>query len=919
MALDKQISEYLVDTGNFYSNKERYLHNMNCKYRRERNYLNNKLIDIENQLIKTGTDKKLLNDIRNSAQRGKEVDTTYFSADLLEYYQINLLIVHKRMKAKQSKELLLAKMANKVNDNINGAGKIRVLNEKTVTEKNIISVFDSFLTRTMGLQENEFTEDLITVQVYYFDVFKDLVYFGFLFKGKKYRYYTSSAGQIRKKKAVFIAEDVWNKISNTITCGLSVDDINAKGGVNANKYLAYTALANSATDKWEDFDIDKAIVVPDFETNVVAEHDFIDDSDFSITRKIGEIPITHTDGAGMMLPTVSSKNFMVRLPWVKGLLCVFDFRKFICEKNGSRTITDIYGKTWDIFGDDVQIIFTESQFKMHKYYDSWQEYKNKFKEYNCEACICNKEENRIPNATINYQMLQSIVDITDDEIEEIAAKSVEAVTSITKDLLTIKRLLDIHAYNKNMTPYQQSIAIYPNLINDTYTKDIIRDVKNSLVERYRAGQLEIKGKYTFLIPDLYAFCEHLFLGIEAPTGLLQDGEVYCNIYSTVSDVDCLRSPHLFREHGVRHNINRITDAERYNEISRWFTTVGCYTSTHDAISKLLQFDVDGDKTLLVADETFVKIAKRNMDGVVPLYYNMRKASPVIITPESMYAGLNAAFIGGNIGIYSNNISKIWNSEEMLAGDETERDVAINSIKRLCCQNNFVIDYAKTLYKPEFPDDIKEEIKEFTKRLLPTFFIYAKDKENKQVTESCNSFVNKLAKIIPDNKLSFKGIGIGRLDYTVLMADKTNREIDEVSALYDKLKNEYFLRLNIIDEEIMNESAVKNNIIADFDKLGYSRKKIVDSLVYKLYGSNSRRKDFLWFLYGEDILRNIKNNVGSTVTTKTVKCDDCGRYFEIGIKDQKTCRCSSCELKYKRLREKTKKARQRAKLFVPASN
>ena len=44
-----------------------------------------------------------------------------------------------------------------------------------------------------------------------------------------------------------------------------LDKINSKGGNNVNKHLAYMALANSATDQWNDFDIDRCIVVDDFE------------------------------------------------------------------------------------------------------------------------------------------------------------------------------------------------------------------------------------------------------------------------------------------------------------------------------------------------------------------------------------------------------------------------------------------------------------------------------------------------------------------------------------------------------------------------------------------------------------------------------------------------------------------------------
>ena len=42
--LDRQYNMYSVDTGHFYSNHEKYLHNMNCQYRRERYDLCHSLI-----------------------------------------------------------------------------------------------------------------------------------------------------------------------------------------------------------------------------------------------------------------------------------------------------------------------------------------------------------------------------------------------------------------------------------------------------------------------------------------------------------------------------------------------------------------------------------------------------------------------------------------------------------------------------------------------------------------------------------------------------------------------------------------------------------------------------------------------------------------------------------------------------------
>ena len=70
------------------------------------------------------------------------------------------------------------------------------------------------------------------------------------------------------------------------------------------------------------------------------------------------------------------------------------------------------------------MIFTKSQFKFHSYYQTWQQYKTYFKKYHCSANFTNPEEERIKDATINYQMLQSLTDITDEEIYQIAKPSI---------------------------------------------------------------------------------------------------------------------------------------------------------------------------------------------------------------------------------------------------------------------------------------------------------------------------------------------------------------------------------------------------------------------------------------------------------------------------------------------------------------
>ena len=588
LALQSQIHIYGIDTGNFYTNNEARLHWKNHK------------IKIEKINLKTEY-KKNLEKISEINKKDTITNEDENEIKQLQLRNINIKswLVFKNEQIKKSKLDLLDLLSNKVNENIktNGKHHTRRLNSQTLSDDNIISMFDSSLTRMLGLKQDELTDAFMVIQVYYYDMIKDLIYFGFEYKGERYIYYTSSAGQIRTKKTVFIKESLWNKHEKTIMCGLTIDKINAKGGLTINKFLAYTALSNSATDEWFGFDIDKTIVINDFETNVYGTYDLIDDVDYSIKRITDYVPIPHTDGAGMILPCAFGevqKNKMVRLPWVKGLLGVFDYVEFIKENNCSPIIKDIYGVEHNVIDEDIQVIFTASQFKMYKFYNDWDEYKNNFKKYNCSAGYTNEEEDRIKNATINYQMLQTFTKFNEDDVKDVAKMSIDKLNSLSSSITNIKSAFGVTPYNNNMTYLQQAIDIYPNLLNDEYMKAVLRDIKKSLSKKYKSGKLEVKGKYTFILPDFYGACEYWFMGIDNPKGLLDDGEVYCSLFRKSKELDCLRSPHLYIEHPVRTNVayydDDISDSyrKRLDKLDKWFTTKAVYTSTHDMISKVLQ-------------------------------------------------------------------------------------------------------------------------------------------------------------------------------------------------------------------------------------------------------------------------------------------------------------------------------------------
>ena len=499
-----------------------------------------------------------------------------------------LYIIRKKYAANQYCKQFLNKIIKKYKQELSdlldantNKDLVRQLDTTLLTDKRVIGLFDSSLTRALNLSINQVTIELFVLNVYFFQILHDVIKNGFMYNGEKYVFFTASAGQIRTKKCVCIKESSYERIRNTLMCGLSVDKINAAGGINPNKYLSYLALSNSATDVWDDFDIDKAIVVDDFETDVFGTVDFIDDSTYEITRQEMDVPVPHMDGAGIML---DNPTRMIRGPWLKGLLIYFPFDKFIKEKCSDEdcVVTDIWGQSYHIIADGIKYILTKSQMKLWKYYSSWSEYKEYFKKYHCEICYCNIEEEHIPKSRINYQMLQTLTDMRNDEIDRLIKPTVKEIESIGNDYKSTMRILGATDFNQAPSYFQQALQIYPELFKDKYCRSVLKDTKKSLVKKAKSGKLKVNGEYLFISPDLYAFCEWLFLGIKNPQGLLQNGEVYTKQFGNDSELACLRSPHLYKEWAIRRNVKN-------NETEKWFGDTKClYTSCHDLISKILQ-------------------------------------------------------------------------------------------------------------------------------------------------------------------------------------------------------------------------------------------------------------------------------------------------------------------------------------------
>lgn len=191
MGLDKQIFCYAVGTDAFYFLEEKEVH---CR------------------LLKLYSARKRL---KESKKIDKAVVKWRLSA-------INRII-------KKEKEKLTELLDKNTEER-----RIRELNGSAIIDKNVISLFESSLTRAMQIKTNELTDNIFVVNVFFFQVFENIVKDGFVYNGEKYVFLTASAGQIRQKKAVFIKESMYEKIQMRLMCGLTIDRINEMGGINPN-------------------------------------------------------------------------------------------------------------------------------------------------------------------------------------------------------------------------------------------------------------------------------------------------------------------------------------------------------------------------------------------------------------------------------------------------------------------------------------------------------------------------------------------------------------------------------------------------------------------------------------------------------------------------------------------------------------
>lgn len=452
--------------------------------------------------------------------------------------------------------------------------------------------------------EQEFISEYISIHVDKKAHYKHIKRFGLYVNGKKFVRYSCGAGNARNENVFLIREDIYSTINTIMKCG-----VNNKLKLVKNKYSAYFALTTSSS-----YVISKDLnvcVIPDYTITFTHKFDYItyveDLNDCTVERKDVEIKdYPPFDGMGVMSVECAEQiaqdleldyipsACIIRNCWIKGCTATMDFKAF-AEKFKVHTVKDVWGKEYDI--RELDMILTESQFKLWKGYKSWEEYHNKILENNIQwgvARVSPKKDKT--HAFTNYQFIQ-VLDLSDEDVVNICKPTVDWLRDIMgRDVMTSLLYMcgteNQIEYDKISDPATKALILNNRLIEDSYIKTkLTRSINKKIREAY-SGKLIVDGNFSFMLSDPFALLQWA-LGLQV-TGLLKEKQYFNGFWNKrdCNRVAAMRSP--LTHYSEVNTLNLVND----EETNEWYKYLVDGCTIYNIYGDDTFRHADSDKTIV---------------------------------------------------------------------------------------------------------------------------------------------------------------------------------------------------------------------------------------------------------------------------------------------------------------------------------
>lgn len=662
---------------------------------------------------------------------------------------------------------------------------------------------------------------------------------GFVMDGKKYIFYKRGAGKAKNGYALFIQENMKDKLLNRSRLGLKFAE---NEELDLTSLLAYESLISSGLDDTIELDPKTEILLIDdiygVEFESLASVTREENKEITTKNEIIKLRNCLTDGQGLLDESVfvkykkSDKGFMLlRSDMFK--CCAFNtkLRKWF-EKNEITILKDMFGNEYE--ANKIKLVTTPNSLKFLKFAYKFNESETK-SEYdkitkeerfeidkkcyehwrtNIDSAFGVVKYDKIGNYgnynRTTYQLLNSIPNLIYDDLMEITKLEREYVMLLKNDNAVFRNYLCADAefglkFDKSLE--DGDLSSYENidlmnallLVNSDiqYTKKF-KMMKTKLIANYikhlKRGKIRMKdNKYVTLISNPYEMLLATVNKYENQS-IMQGREIYCKYYKDSQGFCASRNPHI-NSGNVMYTKNKY-----HHEYDEWFNFTDniCVINffDNDASDRLQGCDTDSDTILLIPNDILSSKAKYCEENF-PTPINRVKGNSKLrkynmVELQKLDVVLSENYIGRIV-----NLSQIINSYLNDAISKDEPKETINELyqasSRLSSMSQIEIDKSKKVFdnismskelskirQIEYIKYIEEQDKfdqMARKMIVPRFFSMISDFNEYRVFEKFNTPLDILQDVLVFDNAKYQR-GDKHKDFTELLV-ANSRYVDGV--------------------------------------------------------------------------------------------------------------------------------------------
>ena len=165
MSLTNQINIYAVDSDAFYTEEERDISIQLNKLRTKKKNLKEE-IRIGEQFLSGAIPEK------KQATRYREIYRLRRDIEIEPPTQEVLVFISEQVSALTP---IITNLKKELKDKLERHNGIRTLDPRALSSRNVISVFESAMTRVFGFEKDCLYDDVIVVRAYYYEVLRDII------------------------------------------------------------------------------------------------------------------------------------------------------------------------------------------------------------------------------------------------------------------------------------------------------------------------------------------------------------------------------------------------------------------------------------------------------------------------------------------------------------------------------------------------------------------------------------------------------------------------------------------------------------------------------------------------------------------------------------------------------------------------